>query len=200
VDVFATIAVDLGGVAARYTPARRLDALVAATGFRADEITERVFGSGLETRLERGEIGIHDHGVQALLDALERRLDASALVEAWSRAFTPDAEVLSILAQQTERVVLFTNNGPIVELCLDGPLRRIQKACDDVVSSWRLRAVKPEPAAFERFARVIGGPADALLLLDDSAPNVEAARTAGWAADQVANAAELLAALNKHRP
>jgi len=200
VDVFATIAVDLGGVAARYTPARRLDALVAATGFRADEITERVFGSGLETRLERGEIGIHDHGVQALLDALERRLDASALVEAWSRAFTPDAEVLSILAQQAERVVLFTNNGPIVELCLDGPLRRIQKACDDVVCSWRLRAVKPEPAAFERFSRIVERPGDALLLLDDSAPNVEAARTAGWAADQVANAAELLAALNKHRP
>jgi len=197
--VFDTIAVDLGGVAARFTPARRLEALVAATGLPANEITERIFRSGLETRLERGELGARDDAMAMLADTLERRLDASALVEAWSQAFEPVGEVLTILAAQRERVVLFTNNGPIVELCLDGPLRSIQAVCDDVVCSWRLHAVKPEPVAFARFAETVGAPVDSLLLVDDSATNVAAARKAGWAGGQVNNAADLVTVLDKNR-
>jgi hypothetical protein len=141
--VFDTVAVDLGGVAARFTPARRLDALAAATGLPTNEITERIFQSGLESRLERGEIGARDDSIAILVDALDHRLDASTLIGAWSQAFEPVGEVLTILAALPERVVLFTNNGPIVELCLEGPLHSIQEVCDDVVCSSRLHAFTP---------------------------------------------------------
>jgi HAD superfamily hydrolase (TIGR01509 family) len=95
--------------------------------------------------------------------------------------------------------VLFTNNGPIVTACLEGPLRPVRAVCDAVVCSWQLQAVKPERVAFERFSKAIDTPAHALLLVDDSLANVTAAREAGWAAGQVTCAAELVVVLNEHR-
>jgi putative hydrolase of the HAD superfamily len=154
----------------------------------------------LEAQLERGEVATRHDAVEMLLTALEHRLDASELVEAWSQAFDPVGQVLSILAAQPESVVLFTNNGPIVELCLQGPLRSVRAVCDAIVCSWRLHAVKPDPVAFARFAETIGKPGDTLLLVDDSAANVDAAREAGWAAGQVTCATDLVAVLDRNRP
>lgn len=50
------------------------------------------------------------------------------------------------------------------------------------VFSARVRRVKPEPGMFAHAAEVFGRRPDRLLLLDDHAPNVVAARAAGWKA------------------
>ena len=50
------------------------------------------------------------------------------------------------------------------------------------VFSARVQLVKPEPEMFAHAARVYGRPPGALLLLDDHAPNIAAARAAGWQA------------------
>lgn len=50
--------------------------------------------------------------------------------------------------------------------------------------SWELGAAKPDPAFFTEAARRIGAEPPAILFIDDSAPNVAAARTAGLVAEQ----------------
>jgi putative hydrolase of the HAD superfamily len=50
--------------------------------------------------------------------------------------------------------------------------------------SCELGAAKPDPAFFTEAARRIGAVPAAILFIDDSAPNVAAARTAGFAAEQ----------------
>jgi HAD superfamily hydrolase (TIGR01509 family) len=133
-----------------------------------------------------------------LVDALGRRITEVDLIAEWSRAFVPNADVLEVLTRRTERVVLFTNNGPIVEHCLAGPLRAIAATCAEIVCSWRLRARKPDAAAYQGFVELCGATAEQLLLVDDSPRNVEAARAAGWAAEVVTNADDLRHALSAH--
>lgn len=50
--------------------------------------------------------------------------------------------------------------------------------------SWELGAAKPDRAFFTEAARRIGAEPTAILFIDDSEPNVAAARTAGLAAEQ----------------
>src|SRR5262249_19806912 len=152
---------------------------------------DRLFGQGLDARLERGEVDRVDDALDLVLGALDHRIDAATLVRAWALAFEADADVLTILNARAETVVLFTNNGPIVDACLEGPLRPIKDACDGIICSWRLRAVKPDVEAFARFADTLGKTPDQLLLVDDSAANVEGARHVGWNAAVVASAGDL---------
>jgi putative hydrolase of the HAD superfamily len=50
--------------------------------------------------------------------------------------------------------------------------------------SWELGAAKPDPAFFAEAARRIGAEPPAILFIDDSPPNVAAARDAGLTAEQ----------------
>ena len=62
------------------------------------------------------------------------------------------------------------------------------RAFDDGVFSGRVQLIKPDPAIFALAARRFGEPAERLLFLDDHAPNVAAARAAGWQALQFSDA------------
>jgi putative hydrolase of the HAD superfamily len=50
--------------------------------------------------------------------------------------------------------------------------------------SWELGAAKPDPAFFTAAARLIGAAPAAILFIDDTGPNIAAARAAGYAAEQ----------------
>src|ERR1700742_1814911 len=50
--------------------------------------------------------------------------------------------------------------------------------------SWELGAAKPDPAFFAEAARRIGSAPAAILFIDDTEPNIDAARAAGMAAEQ----------------
>ena len=58
------------------------------------------------------------------------------------------------------------------------------------VFSSRVQLIKPDPAIFERAARVFGRGPSQLLFLDDHLPNVVAARAAGWQAVHFDSAAQ----------
>ena len=172
------IVVDLGGVAARFYPARRLHALVAATGIDEHVIHERLFSSGFDHRCELGELTAEE-AVSEVLSALNA-IAVADLIEAWSLAFEPNDAIVERVRTAPARRVLFTNNGPLLDACLTGPLRTLADAFDDVICSWHLRATKPDPLAFERAADRLAMPGASLLLLDDSPANVHAARDLGW--------------------
>jgi HAD superfamily hydrolase (TIGR01509 family) len=191
------LVVDLGGVAARFTPERRLRALSEATGLPEGDVQARIWDSGWEMRAELGEFEA-DEIVEVVRDILGHRVSAEDLVTAWSLAFDPDEAVLSRLAAVPLRRVVLTNNGPMIDACFAGPLRALAAAFDEVICSWHLRARKPDSASFEAAREHLGVVAgERLLLLDDSAPNVEAARRSGWRAEQVRSLEELEGALGR---
>jgi putative hydrolase of the HAD superfamily len=68
---------------------------------------------------------------------------------------------------------------------------------DDGVFSARVRLIKPEPAIFELAAQRFDMPPGELLFFDDVAGNVEAARCAGWNAQQFTDAAACEAELRR---
>jgi hypothetical protein len=61
---------------------------------------------------------------------------------------------------------------------------------DSGVFSGRVQHIKPEPAIYALAVERFGAPPSELVFLDDHAPNVEAARAAGWHALQFRNAAQ----------
>jgi putative hydrolase of the HAD superfamily len=184
------IVVDLGGVAARYRPERRRDALVEATGFAPAAIDAALFDSGLDAEAERGRYSPEEL-LAVIIDRLGNTLTAETLTAAWSKGFEPDEAVLDCLDRQGLPLALFTNNGPMIDLALAGPLRGLASHFEHIVCSWHLGAVKPDVDAFERAATRLGRPPSDLLLVEDAVPNVEAARMLGWHAAQVSDAVDL---------
>ncbi|HXY95285.1 MAG TPA: HAD family phosphatase [Acidimicrobiia bacterium] len=188
------VVLDLGGVVCRFDPAARLRALEELTGRGADEIEAAVWGSGLDAAAERGEID--PPAVRGLLaGALGGRVDAAALRSAWSLAFSPDDAVLRVVDRITVPTVLFSNNGPIVDDCLDHELARVRGRFSHVLLSWQLGAVKPDPAAFDAVADRVAATAPELLLVDDATTNVDAARRCGWRAEPFTGVPRLVEAL-----
>jgi len=191
------LVVDLGGVAARFRPQRRLHALASATRIEEHVVHERLFGSGFDHRCELGELTAAET-MSAVLAALDGTITVDAVIEAWSLAFAPDDDVLERVRTTRGRRVLFTNNGPLLDACLAGPLNWLADEFDDVICSWHLRATKPGAVAFERAAIRLGVPAGQLLLLDDSRANVQAAQQVGWKAAVVADAGDVGHALEQY--
>ena len=188
------VVVDLGVVAARFRPEWRLNALSAASGVTREVLRQRLFDSGLEARSELGDL-LPEEVMAAVQAALDGRMEVDEVVEAWALAFEVDPNVLACVDGVDVRTALFTNNGPMLDACLSGPLSVLKQSFDDIVCSWHLKARKPDFAAFERAAEHLVCPPDRLLLLDDSDANVEAAVGCGWQAERVTDAAEMRTAI-----
>jgi glucose-1-phosphatase len=195
--VIEALVVDLGGVAAHFRPERRLAALATLSGLTERVIQERVFDSGFEHRAELGEYP-PEQVREFVREALEHRLSTPALTDAWALAFEPETEVLAYLSALPIRRALFTNNGPMLDACLAGPLGEIAKPFAEVICSWQLRARKPGPVAFARAEERLRLAPDRLLLLDDSPENVRAAQHAGWAAECVCDLKSVVAATRRY--
>ena len=192
----AWLVVDLGDVAARFLPGRRLAALATETGLDTAVIEDRLFVSGLD---RDSELGAYDR--QTVLDEiiarLDGRIDPAAHVTAWSAAFEPNGVLLDALRRRTFRMCLFTNNGPMINHCLEGPLAALDAGFEVVICSWQLGSTKPSPDAFHAAASLLGSRSDELLLLDDNIANVEAAKASGWRAWQYRSVAEVLSAIDQ---
>jgi HAD superfamily hydrolase (TIGR01509 family) len=111
--------------------------------------------------------------------SLEHRVSADQLIEAWSAAFVPDELLLTELRSLNVSRCLFTNNGPMINHCLQGPLRDLASAFDQVICSWQIGGRKPESVAFDYVQQKLEAP-PTTLLVDDGHDNVHAATSHGW--------------------
>lgn len=164
----------------RFRPERRLATLAQLTGLSPHEIHGRVWDSGLEAECERGDLSAGEAAAR-IAAALEQPLTLEQLAAAWALAFEPDREVLAIARERRARgpVGLLTNNGPLLLHALPIALPEIARGFDPLLFSCRLRALKPTAAMFAAVVRETGRDPDQLLLIDDTAENIEGARAAG---------------------
>jgi HAD superfamily hydrolase (TIGR01509 family) len=106
--------------------------------------------------------------------------------------FDPHDGVLALIDRLAVPAVLFSNNGPVVDRALDHELADVRARFAHVLLSWRLGAVKPDPAAYEAVAaRLAVEEGTQLFFVDDSPKNVAAARALGWQAEVFVDVATL---------
>jgi HAD superfamily hydrolase (TIGR01509 family) len=172
---------DLGGVVCHFEAEARLSALANATGLDSSHIKAAVWSSGLDASLDRGVLELPD-AIAAVIDALENRIDESALLAAWARAFVVDPAMVDFASSLDRASAIFTNNGPLLEECLRRGLVEVGTSFDPILFAGRLGATKPDPISYQRAAAALGRDAATILLIDDAPANVAGALQAGWQA------------------
>lgn len=185
---------DLGGVVARFEPGERLLALAHATRMPPQQVDQAIWGSGLDAAAERGLFD-DDTCWSKTLAALDHRIDRIQLRRCWAEAFVPDPAVTALIDGFRHPCALFTDNGPILEACLGHELAPLSTRFEHLLLSWRLQAIKSNPTAYHRAARILDTPPAALTLIDDRMGNVAAARQAGWTAIHFASIEDLASLL-----
>ena len=172
---------DLDDVLVEYRREARVDVLARAVGAPAAIVVEALFKSGLESKNDRGELGLEDY-----LDAVRRRhgldLPMEAFLDARRQSMHLRREVLQLaerIAPQTT-LALFTNNGQWLGRQLPKFLPELRPLFGTrMITSGQLGLVKPDPQAFYACLSTLGFSAASALMIDDIAENVAGARSAG---------------------
>ena len=183
---------DLAGVLCEFDSTARLERLAAVSGLETAEVDERLYGSGIVDRRDRGELDAV--GIRGVLrDQLGLDCDDLELARLWASAFTPDDQVLTVIDSVAPGVTrtLLTNNDALLRDTLPLVLPAVHARIAIPLFSATTRTTKPSPTAYAAALAVLGAaPAD-VLFVDDSESNVDGARRMGIVAVHFA-LAELL--------
>lgn len=184
---------DLDEVLVDYDETARLELLAERSGITPGRVHQALTLSGFEDESDRG-----DWPPELYADELSRRLGATVslqdCIDARAASMKPRPHMLE-LAQAVSaqvRVAILTNNGTYMH----GRMREICPALfplfDGAVHfAAEYSAVKPDPRSFLDCLAERGVTAQRTLFVDDRAPNIEGARSAGLDALHFTDAATL---------
>ncbi len=143
--------------------------------------------------------------VPELVDRIARRTglaphEVRAVVDGVPGELQPIAGSVALLARlrSTGRRQFFLSNMPAPYADHLEAAHDFVGWFDDGVFSARVQAIKPEPGIYALAAQRFGVPPAELLFFDDHAPNVAAARAAGWHAEPFTDADGAAAVLRAH--
>lgn len=184
---------DLDDVLVEYQRERRVDALASAVGASPTTVREALFKSGLETKNDRGELGLEDY-----LDAVRRRhgldIPMDAFVDARRQSMRLRRDVLELaerIAPQTT-LALFTNNGQWLGRQLPKFFPELRPLFGTrMVTTGQLGLLKPDPQAFYACLSTLGFSPASALMIDDRVENVAGAKSAGLDAIHYASPPQL---------
>ncbi|MGY4494381.1 HAD-IA family hydrolase [Pseudomonas sp. TE3610] len=170
------VLLDVGNVLFHYQPAARLEALGHFTGLDPARVEAALDGSRLVARLDKGTATQED--LVAFIGALAgKAVTAAECWHLWFKVFTPNVGLLNQLPALTRtfRLGVLSNNPGALRGVLESHL-----GLQTVFLSGELGVTKPLPGIFEAVEQRLGLTGDAICLVDDSIPNLEAAATRGW--------------------
>ncbi|MFD7437381.1 HAD family hydrolase [Streptomyces sp. NPDC059861] len=166
----------------RFYDASRVTALERAAGL-AEGITMKVaFAPETDLPLMLGRIDMREWVGQIVAGfaGLAPQPVAHDLARALAEApFHADATVVSLLRRARAQVPLVLVSNASVTLEADLDTLGLSDLADHVVSSARVRLVKPDPRIYRIAADLAGVPLDRCLFVDDSLENTEAAAALG---------------------
>ena len=128
---------------------------------------------------------------------LEWQPSYTTLQSLWVLAFEPDEVVLTLVdrVRRHTRTGLLTNNPPLLLDALANFLPQVRRRFEPLLLSYEFGAMKPSAALFAAVLTRLGQPAHEILLIDDTAANIDEARAAGMHACLFTTVASLRAAL-----
>ncbi|WP_205324963.1 hypothetical protein [Glycomyces sp. YM15] len=189
---------DIGSVLFDFDPEHRLDLLAARTGHPRDELHRDLFASGFETRCEAGEFTAEEIRAEvAERTGFDGGLEE--LSELWTSAFTLNRDVLERLVATGLPLAIFSNNGPLFADFFDARHPEAARWFRHRYFACRLKARKPDDAAFAAVERGLKAALDAdphdLLFIDDKRENTAKGAARGWQVHTYANPDALEAAI-----
>jgi FMN phosphatase YigB (HAD superfamily) len=172
---------DLDDVLVDYQRPARIESLARVVGAAPTTVHDALFKSGLETKNDRGELGLEDY-----LDAIRRRhgldIPMEAFIEARRQSMRLRRDVLGLaqrIAPQTT-LALFTNNGQWLGRHLPKFLPELRPLFGTrMVTSGQLGTTKPDPQAYFACLATLGFSPASSLMIDDHPDNVTGAHSAG---------------------
>ncbi|HVC30878.1 MAG TPA: HAD family phosphatase [Steroidobacteraceae bacterium] len=191
-DSDRVILFDLGGV---LVEARGRDALqtMLARKLDPDAIMARWLASPAVGRFERGLIPPEAFAEEFIAE-WDLALGPDEFLEsfaAWVKGFFDGAEALVRTLRGRHRVACLSNINAVHW----ARLPQLPEMFDAVFASHLTGLMKPDREAFEHALRALAVRPDAVVYFDDLAPNVEAARSLGMRAVQVAALSDIERAL-----
>ncbi|MEX1042789.1 MAG: HAD family phosphatase [Pirellulaceae bacterium] len=187
---------DLGKVLLDFDHRLACRQLADVLGTTEERVWEAVFVSQWQWKYERGELTTAElHSL--LCETFEVEAELEAVAGAASRIFTPQAEVIELarrLAAEGRRLGVLSNTCACHwEHCLAQYASFLEPLFERHVLSYKVGAMKPDPAIYQHAARQAEVSPERILLIDDRPENIEGASAAGWdvihfvGADQLAD-------------
>ncbi|WP_199033976.1 HAD-IA family hydrolase [Glycomyces salinus] len=183
------IIADIGSVLFTFDPEHRFELLSERTGLGRDELNRLLFtppteaDEAFETRCEAGEF-TPDQIRDRVADLTGFDGGTEELSRLWTSAFTVDQAVLDALTEPDIPLAIFSNNGPLFADYFDQRFPETAAWFLHRYFACRLRARKPDPAAYEAVEEHLERALDArphqLLFIDDNRRNTAAAAARGW--------------------
>jgi FMN phosphatase YigB (HAD superfamily) len=193
-----TIIFDLGKVIVPFDFKRGYDRMAPLCRYPADQIPGRIGTCDLVTRFESGAIEPEDF-VRELSALLELDCSYEDFREIWGSIFLPETLIPeSMLAQLRERyrLVLLSNTNALHFDLLERAYP-ILRHFDELVLSFRVGAIKPEPKIFQAAINAARCRPEECFFTDDIPAYVQAARQHGIDAVQFESCDQIQGELRK---
>jgi putative hydrolase of the HAD superfamily len=191
---------DLGNVLLFFDHRRACRQLADLTGLDAQRIWDVIFATGLELEYEAGRLSSREVH-QRFLRETGSSVDFDSFARACSDIFEVNIPVKAVLAQLAfcgyRLGVLSNTNEMHWRLLTDGRYALISGVFEQLVLSYEVGAVKPEPAIFQAAARKAGLQPAEIFYVDDIPGHVEGARSVGFDAVQYIDAPDLVSQLRQ---
>ena len=187
-----TILFDLGNVIIPFDVKRAYTRMAELCGYKPEEVSARIRGTGLVAPFEKGEIEAGPF-VRELSAALKLEISYPEFCDWWNGVFLPETLVPESLLEDLRsrhRLLALSNTNPI-HFAMVKEAYPLLRHFDDYVLSYEVGAAKPEAKIYqEAIARAQCDPEECFFT-DDMAVNVEAARAHGMDAVQFLSAEQL---------
>jgi putative hydrolase of the HAD superfamily len=191
---------DLGNVLLFFDHRRACRQLADLTGVDAQRIWDLLFASGVELDYEAGRISSREV-YERFLRETGASLDFDAFARAASDIFEVNVPVKTILAQLAfcgyRMGVLSNTNEMHWRLLTDGRYSLMPGVFEQLVLSYEVGAVKPQPAIFQAAVERAGVAPQEIFYVDDIPGHVAGARAVGLDAVQFIDAPDLASQLRQ---
>ncbi len=189
---YKAVIFDLGRVLVHFDFKRGYRALEGLCPYAAAEIPARIAPSGLVERFETGLVEPREF-VDQLCSMLSLGLDYERFCEIWSCIFTEALIPESLLEGLASRyrLLLLSNTNAIHFEMLRANYWYLLRHFHDLVLSYQVRAMKPQPAIYQAAIERAGCRPEECFFTDDIAEYVDGARHAGIDAVQFQSARQI---------
>ncbi|MEN6405701.1 MAG: HAD family phosphatase [Thermoguttaceae bacterium] len=190
---------DLGRVLVDFSIERMFRQIGDVAGLSPAAVREVIVHGGLFREIESGRLSDREF-FEAFCDGSHTRPDMDAMARAASDIFELKRSMLPVVAQLREAGwplgILSNTCSAHWEHCA-AQYRVLTEGFDVHALSYRIGAVKPEPAIFQAAAELAGVRPDEIFFVDDIAVHIEGALAAGFDAVQYTTTAALAAELRR---
>jgi HAD superfamily hydrolase (TIGR01509 family) len=178
--VIRTILFDLGNVLVPVNFIRCREALAEVCVLPPKEV-QRILGeSGLPKRYESGQVSSAEF-FDTTCRLLDMKVSYEKFTQVWGEIFSPEPlvpETLLASLRARHRMILLSNTNDM-HFTLAEQRYPLLRQFDEYILSYRVGAMKPDSAIYEKAIAAAGCAAGECFFIDDLPENVEGARRAG---------------------